>query len=146
MKVREEKGITLVALMALVTVLIIISGVALGEINKSNKDTKSDVFESEIRVVQNAVLQRKTEADLTKIDYDELPGQEIKKSEVQNIAKGINLKGYDGEYKILDPEELQKLGITNTEDTYIVNYNTGEVINKDKFDMFDEKLYIYATE
>ena len=97
-------------------------------------------------MVQHAVLQRKTQTDLTKTEYDDLPGTNISKSEVQSIANNVDLKGEDGDYKQLDTSALKELGITNTEDTYIVNYKTGEVINKDKFDTFDKKLYIYSKE
>ena len=149
MRVKEnEKGITLVSLIVLIIILAVLSIVSISAVVINQKETKTDAFKSELIMVKNAVLQRKTLADTAKIDYEELPGTTINKSEVEKIVreKNITLKGNDGDYKLLNADELEKLGITNTEDEYIVNYQTGEVINKDKFDMFDEALYIYSVE
>lgn len=149
MRVKEnEKGITLVSLIVLLVVLAVLSIVSISAVVINQRETKIDTFKSELIMVKNAVLQRKTLVDTTKTDYEELPGTEISKNEVDKIVKkkNITLKGNDGDYKLLNAGELEKLGITNTEDEYIVNYQTGEVINKDKFDMFDEALYIYSVE
>ena len=75
----------------------------------------------------------------------------IEKSEVQLIIDEINsisgenitLKGT--EYKKLSKDDLEKLGITGEEDTFIVNYNTGEVINETlKVTKSEKALYIYS--
>ena len=142
---KNEKGITLVALVGLVAVLVILAGVTLGELGRNKKETKSDVAKSELMMVQNAVLQRKTQGNLTSADYEELPGKNISKSEVQGIAKDVTLSGNDGEYKLLEKDDLEQLGITNTKDSYIVNYNTGEVLNKTRYNEFDEPLYVTST-
>ena len=101
-------------------------------------------------MVQNAILQRKIRNDSTKTDYEELPGEKISKEEVQELLKkkddSLVLKGKDDEYKQLDSQSLKQLGITNDVDTYIVNYNTGEVINKTQFENFEEILYVYSVE
>lgn len=142
---KTEKGITLVSLVIIVILLLIISGITFFELNRNTENTGSNIAESELKMVQNVILQIKTESDLTRTNYSELPGSDISKEEVQNIAKGIPLKGEEWEYKLLDKQALQGIGITNTEDTYIVNYNTGEVINKDRFNEFEKPLYIYSV-
>ena len=145
---KKEKGVTLLALIILVTILIVLATVSINGALKGHEDTKIDTLQSELEMVQNALLQRKTLSDKTNTNYSELPGKKINKSEVENIIKekSITLKGEDGDYKLLNKSELKDLGITNTEDEYIVNYKTGEVINKTKFDDFDKPLYVYSVE
>ena len=147
-RIKNDRGITLISLIILLTVMAILVSVSISAVVINQKETKIDTFKSELIMVKNAALQRKTLIDTTSTDYEELPGTEISKKEVEKVVrkKNITLKGNDGDYKLLNSGELEKLGITNTEDEYIVNYQTGEVINKDKFDMFDEALYIYSVE
>lgn len=88
-------------------------------------------------MIQHALLERYTKSQITK---EELPGADIKIEEVKNIIEEINnqtklnikLKGKDTEYKELSKQDLENLGITNENNIFIVNYNTGEVINKTK--------------
>ncbi len=143
----KEKGIAIISLVVTISVLIILAMVTITEVGKNQKETEKQVIESELVMVQNAVLQRKTSANIEQINYDELPGENIAVTEVKEIVGDISLKGNEGEYKILNEGALRELGITNTTDTYIVNYKTGEVINKDKFDFSEEKkMYITATD
>ena len=143
---KREDGITLIALIMTIIIIMILATACISGVILSNKESKSGVAKTELTMVQNAILQRKTQADLTKVDYEDLPGRNISKSEVQQIAKDVNLKGDDGDYKLLDQNSFKELGITNVTDSYIVNYETGEVINKDKFNMYDEQLYVYGVE
>ena len=142
---KGEKGITLVSIVIIILLLLIIAGITFSGISINTKNAAREVAESELKMVQNVVLQIKTESYLTRKNYSELPGKDILKEEVQNVAKGVLLKVEEGEYKLLDKQALQEIGITNTEDTYIVNYNTGEVINKDRFKEFEKPLYIYSV-
>ena len=49
------------------------------------------------------------------------------------------------EYKKLSTTDLENLGITKEEDTFIVNYKTGEVINASiKVTKSGKALYIYS--
>ena len=66
--------------------------------------------------------------------------------EIKDITgEDITLKGK--EYKELSISDLEKLGVTNEEDTFIVNYKTGEVINATKKVTESGKaLYVYSRE
>ena len=142
----REKGITLIALVITVSVLLMLTGITFAKYKMNKNHTVSQVLNSEIAMVKNAVLERKTQADLTRTDYSKLPGENNRKSQVEIVADYVTLLGNDGEYKLLNPENLEKLGITNVVDTYIVNYRTGEVINKDQYGKYEEaKLYVYGT-
>lgn len=149
MNIRKNKGITLITLVITIVVLLIISGISITGTITGQKETEESVQISELKIIQQAILQRYTKSQLTK---EELPGISINITEVQSIIneinnktqQNINLKGK--EYKRLNKIDLENLGITGEEDNiYIVNYNTGEVINETlKITQNGKPLYIYA--
>lgn len=152
MNIKNEKGITLVVLVIMVALLLIISGISITGGIRGQDTTKESVQFSELNMIQHAILERYTKAQLTK---ETLPGKNISLSEVQKVIDEINnissqnieLKGKEDEYKELTKEDLEKLEINKNKgtDTYIVNYNTGEVINKtQKVTKTNKALYIYA--
>ena len=143
---KDEKGIAIITLVVAITVLMVLAMVIISEVDKNQKQTESDLIESELIMVQNAVLQKNTNANISQTEYEELPGENIPIQEVKDLVDGIPLKGADGEYKVLDEEDLREIGITNTTDTYIVNYKTCEVMNKDKFDFNNKKMYVTAKD
>lgn len=158
--INNEKGITLLALVITIVVLIILSSIAVNVGKDGIKESKEDAMLSELGIVQNAILQRKTKADLTNEEY---PGETITEANINleetieeindNRASGeeeISRKDSDdSHYYFLSTENggLEELGITNSEDAYIVNYETGEVINyTTKLTGTGKPLYIYAKE
>lgn len=150
MNVRKNKGITLVALIITVILLLIISGISITGTMRGIKETKDASQFSELNMIQHIILERYAKAQLTK---ESLPGTTIQKSEVQTIINEINslsgesitLKAKETEYKELNKTELESLGITQEENIFIVNYNTGEVINKTlKVSKSGKALYIYS--
>lgn len=134
MNIRKNNGITLVALVITIIVLIIIASISITGILQDTDETKDNVAISELGMVQHAILERKTKAQLTK---EELPGQSVTSTQLQQVideikAKSgttITLEGNAEDYKLLDDEALQDLGIENYKSEYIVNYSTGEVID-----------------
>ena len=158
--INSEKGITLLALVITIVVLIILASITVNIGKEGIKESKEDAMLSELAMVQNAILQRKTKADLTQEDY---PGETIATAGINleevieeiydNRASGeeeISKKDSDNNhYYFLSTENggLEALGITNSEDAYIVNYETGEVINyTTKLTGTGKPLYIYARE
>lgn len=150
MNLRKTNGVTLVALIITVILLLIISGISITGTLRGHKETKEASQISELNMIQHAILERYTKAQLTK---EELPGTTIKQNDVQTIideikditGEDITLKGK--EYKELSISDLEKLGVTNEEDTFIVNYKTGEVINATKKVTESGKaLYVYSRE
>ena len=140
--INHEKGITLLALVITIVVLIILASITINIGKDGIKESKENTMLSELGMVQNAILQRKTKADLTNETY---PGETITEANINleetiqeindNRASGeeeISRKDSDdSHYYFLSTENggLEELGITNSEDAYIVNYETGEVIN-----------------
>lgn len=148
MNIRKNKGITLVALVITIILLIIISGISITGTIGNQKEAEAATQIEELNMIQQAILQRYTKSQLTK---EELPGTKIDKQQVETIISeinttagtSINLKGT--EYFQLNNEDLKKIGITGKEDIYIVNYKTGEVINNTiKVTNSGEALYIYS--
>lgn len=148
MNIRKNNGITLIALVISIIILIILAGISISGTIRGQDETEEEVQIIELNIVQHAILERNTKAQLTK---ESLPGTIIEKTEVQKIidemnsisGENINLKGT--EYKQLNKEDLEKLGIIDEEDIFIVNYSTGEVINKTlKVTKSKKALYIYS--
>lgn len=150
MNIRESKGITLVTLVLTVVLLLIISGISITGTLRGHEEAEEVSQISELNMIQHAILERYTKAQLTK---ETLPGTEISKAEVEEIIKSINDKSGENivlkgtEYKKLDKSDLKNLGITDEEDTFIVNYKTGEVINVSKrVTKSGKALYVYSKE
>lgn len=148
MDIRKNGGITLITLVIAVVLLLIISGISITGTLRGHEETEEASQISELNMIQHAILERYTKAQLTK---ETLPGTTMDIGEVQSIIEEINsisdeditLKGK--EYKQLSTTDLENLGITKEEDTFIVNYKTGEVINASKKVTKSRKaLYIYS--
>lgn len=148
MNLRKTNGVTLVALIITVILLLIISGISITGTLRGHKETKEASQISELNMIQHAILERYTKAQLTK---EELPGTLIAKTEVEEIINDINAKSGKNitlkgtEYKRLDVSDLKNLGIKKEEDSFIVNYKTGEVINETiKVTKSGSALYVYS--
>ena len=148
MNIRKNKGITLIALVITIIVLLVIASISITGGIRGQKETEETKQITELTMIQHALLERYTKSQLTK---EELPGNDIAISEVQNIVDDINnrangnisLKADEG-YKELDETAMELLGFTNSNDTYIVNYKTGEVINKTiRVTESGRALYVY---
>ena len=117
----NEKGVTLVALIITIIILLILSGVSITIGGYSIDSYKNNALESEIRMVQTAVMSQ-YEKYITTKDVSLLVGEQCSESG--------NINATTKEYNLLEPEDLEKIGMENLKDAYIVNYKTGEVINK----------------
>ena len=148
MNERQNKGITLITLSITIVILIIISGISITGAIMGKNETEDSALLSELNMIQHAVLERHIKAQLTK---EELPGTKIEKSEVQKIIDEINTKSTESiqlkgtEYKELSISDLESLGIMQEDNKFIVNYETGEVINTTlKVTSSGKALYIYS--
>lgn len=158
--INKEKGITLLALVVTIIMLIILASTIVNIGQNEIKESEENAKLSELGIVQNAILQRKTKADLTDEDY---PGETIIEANInlEKTIEEINNNRASGEEEIIKKDDdnsnyyflstenggLEELGITNSEDAYIVNYETGEIINyTTKLTETGKPLYIYAIE
>ena len=158
--INKEKGITLLALVVTIIMLIILASTIVNIGQNEIKESEENAKLSELGIVQNAILQRNTKADLTGEDY---PGEIITEANInlEETIEEMNNHRASGEEEITKKDDdnnhyyflsienggLEELGITNSEDAYIVNYETGEVINyTTKLTETGKPLYIYARE
>lgn len=116
----SDKGITLATLVITIIVLLILAGVTITIGSFSTDSYKDNILESEIMMVQTAI-HNQYEKYLTTKDKDLLVGTKCDENGNENT---------NGEYNLLKPKDLEEIGMENPKDTYIVNYKTGEVINK----------------
>lgn len=140
----NEKGVTMIILVVTLAVFLIIIGIVVTNGIDSVNSTKRSKFLDDLKIVQHSVLEQYTRYTVFK-DTSVLKGEKITNmQELKNLASsvGVNLIENDNYYK-LDKEDLSSLGIKSTNDIYIVNYFTGEVLNYSRAEK-GEKYYIFG--
>jgi type II secretory pathway pseudopilin PulG len=161
-KNKNERGITLIALVITIIVLIILAGIGIGASTgmKGNiQNTTTNLAKEELAEVQQAVLEIDIKYNQTK-NINSIIGNVITYSEAQTYLSkiGMSLKAEEYSdtsdtsdkekyYYILKPSDLENIGLKNSEDTYMVNYSTGEVFNVTKQKTADgELLYTFIED
>ena len=136
---KDNKGISLIALIITITVMIIIAGVSM--YNNTEDMTKSDeqLTLSELEEVKHFVGENYLNYVQTNNDSF-LVGTKISNSEAEQLAESIGVtlitipnkfnKQKEAAYYRLNINELAQMGIDNAKSMYVVNYVTGEVINE----------------
>ena len=165
MNKRKNSGITIIALTITIILLLIIASVTISIGLNSLKDSKENLKLSELNMVQQAVLENYTKYKTTNNDIYIL-GNQVSYSDMQTLISEINSKNTTGEnitlkvsdytsgaldisiyYYELSQEDLEEMGISDTDETYIVNFSTGEVINKTlKVTGSGKPLYTHAMD
>ncbi len=129
MKFKSEKGITIISLIITIIVLTIIAGVVIYMGITGAKEVNDSKLNTELQMVQHAVLEQYAKYKTTR-DNAYLIGDKLEQSQVTQIANelGIQLDSNKDYYK-LNKAHLKEIGIKDSDDEYIVNYISGEVIN-----------------
>lgn len=167
---KNNKGITLIALTITIIVIIIIASVGTYAGAQALKDSKEDAQIAEVRMIQQAILENYTKYKTTGnvnylvgtqiTDYTIVEGVisdinskssetaitlKISKSDYESLDFSIdNNKQYA--YYELEKEHLVALGVQQENDKFIVNYSTGEVINNNlRVTRTGKPLYIYSV-
>lgn len=159
--IESQKGITLMALVITIIVLLIIAGIGIGEIAGNSGDmnqTKDTLALSELKKIQQAVLENYIkyqqvgneslfignyiEYSIAQQELNEIiPGETLKANTQDNSSENAYYKVTAGNLKSLGLDNI------NSNDEYIVNYSTGEVFNiTQKKTAKNEPLYIYAKD
>lgn len=149
---KDNKGITMVALVITIIVLLILASVSIGGSLITKREAVENAMVTELNMVEHAALERYTKVSITGEEYpgtqyvtiDELKQdleQAASTAGVTSILSGSGSnpivlqsetetdENGNTKYYRLGKDDLSKLGITNTEDEYIINYERGEVIN-----------------
>lgn len=154
-KNNSSSGVTLIALAITIIVLLIIAGVSVTIGMSSSKQAKENKLITELGMINHAVLERYTKAKLTKEEY---PGVKVSETGIDIDAVISDISSQSGQsitkkdtnkdnyyYLSNSNNGLRDLGIKDAEDEYIVNYETGEVINyTTRVTNTNKPLYIYS--
>ena len=102
--INKEKGITLLALVVTIIMLIILASTIVNIGQNEIKESEENARLSELGIVQNAILQRKTKADLTDEDY---PGETIIEANInlEKTIEEINNNRASGEEEIIKKDD-----------------------------------------
>lgn len=136
MKFHEDRqGVMMVVLAITLAIIFILAGIGVNIGVESVKTTQDSKLTYELEVVQHAVLEQYMKYKTTK-NKSYLVGNKMEQQEVEELASqlGITLVNipdtYDNkDYYQLDKASLLEIGISNTDDEYVINYISGEVIN-----------------
>lgn len=151
---KNNKGITLIALIITIVVLSILSSIVIISVKEKNgiqKEAKDSKKLLELQEVQQAVLETYIKYKQTE-NTDYLIGIQCNsKSDINTYAgeeaKILKDSEYTNYYILKDEEDFKKIGIDRVSDFYIVNYTTGEVLNYTTLKNYDGKvLYTSAEE
>lgn len=155
-KIKNNKGITLVALVITIIVLLILASITVYVGTDSIKQSKENILLTEVGMVQHAALERYTQESI--MNSNKYPGtpyssmEEIKSaiSELtsdQELTQLLNNNTTPEDYYLLTPTDLEEMQIENVEDSYIVNYKLGLAINiTNQKTSSGEPVYVYAKD
>lgn len=127
---REEKGITLIALVVTIIVLLILVSIGISGGRASINVAKDNKLIADLSMVQHAILERYSKYKLTK-EEQMLVGTKIEYEDAEDAANELDqVLPNEGEYYRLEQDDLKKLGLTEAQHTYIVNYEQGIAFNE----------------
>lgn len=152
---KNQKGVTMIALIITIIVLLIIASISIGSALNSHETAAKNKLLTEVGMVQHAALERYTKQ--VTIGNEDFPGEEYtSKSEIEADIDKIKNDSKLSEilnnttpedYYFLDKNALKNLGVTDTEDSYIINYKLGIAINATVQVTEDgQPLYVYSKD
>ena len=151
---RKNEGITLIALIVTIIVMLIIAGVSVYSGTDEIKSAKENMYFSELTIIQHAVEEAYYQYKLTKNENYFNKFEDSVATDIASVAAnlGITLQvtnlvnaNPDVLYYRLTPEKLKEIGIKSSENTFIVNFSTGEVINETIGEINSKVLYLKGT-
>ena len=152
---KNQKGVTMIALIITIIVLLIIASISIGSALNSHETAAKNKLLTEVGMVQHAALERYTKQ--VTIGNEDFPGEEYtSKSEIEadidmikndsKLSEILNNTTPE-DYYFLDKNALKNLGVTVTEDSYIINYKLGIAINATVQVTEDgQPLYVYSKD
>ena len=107
-------------------------------------------------MVQHAALERYTQESIMNSNQypgtpyssmDDIKDELTELGSDQKLTQLLNNNSTPGDYYLLTPTDLEELQITNTEDSYIINYKLGLAINiTNQKTGSGEPAYVYAKD
>lgn len=128
--IKKENGITLVSLVITIIILLILATISINWGKTSLTQSEDNKLQAELEMVHHAVLEtytkHKTQAQVVE---QNLPGEIVNINNESGIPNDIKQNMTGIYYKLSEKDQFKKIGMKNVKDTYIVNYETGEVLN-----------------
>lgn len=148
-RMKNNKGITLIALIITIVVLLIIAGISISGGITGIEEANDNRTMTELEKVQHAITQRYSKFELTKdtslivgTKIDDLPTIPTPTGETKaptwkvfQVTSGATVSTHpERKYYRLSKSDLQNLGLTGSENgsSYIVNYYSGEIFDENK--------------
>lgn len=127
---KNNKGITLVALIVTIIVLLILASIGISGGRASINMAKDNRVITDLNMVQHAILERYSKYKLTQ-DEQMLAGTKIDYEDAESSAEQLDhVLPNEGDYYRLQPADLKNLGLTDAQHTYVVNYEKGIAFNE----------------
>ena len=146
----KNSGVTMITLIIMIIVLLILAGVSINGTIIGNNSSQSNIKKTELEMVQHAIVERYTKYKLTKdssllIGTITIPENNAEEGLTWKLTQGQIGTDVEKKYYQLNSANLKEIGFTSeTTDSYIVNYYTGEVYNTTQHKTKNgELLYIY---
>ena len=128
--IKDNKGITLVTLVITIIVIVLIAGVTTYSGIDASKKARENKFKIELSIVQHAIEEVYYKYTISENENIFIGRKLTDLSEISTDIRQQLISNTVGDYYELSQVQLKSIGVNNAEDTYIVNYKTGEVINK----------------
>ncbi len=127
--IKNEKGVTLVALIITIIVMIILASITIAASTNLNKETQLKNLQTNMMLIQAKAeeIYNKYECG----DISELPGEDCDDNDALTSLNQSN----DEEYikHLVNSTEEKNLGLEVGSEDFYVNYKTGEVYSKTGF-------------
>lgn len=131
-KIKKEHGITMMVLVITVVILIILSAIIIQYSINGIEYSREKKLLSDLETVQHAVYEQyeqyRTTGDSSFI-IGSVASESDKATLEEHSWKITTPTEIEEKYYKLNQDDLEKIGIENTKDEYIVNYKTGECYN-----------------
>ena len=128
---RNEKGITIIALAVIIAVIIIISGAAIYKGVESYREAEKLTFGAELEMIQKKVNETYEKFNMTNgVVLDNLPGQKISElsSETKNKIELLGI-GDLSHCRYFNKDTLEDIGVTGIKREIIVDWATRNVFD-----------------
>lgn len=156
MKIKNEKGITLITLVITVILLVMIAAVSIGEVGDIITQVNKETICTDMLLIQAKAKVLNEKANFNK-DETMLAGQKLSEvtgnTEIDTLKTNGIISESDANYSKYyvwnkQTVEEQQLGLEGFEDTqiYIVNYATEEVIYPQGYEHTDGNTYYKLSE
>lgn len=164
---KNSKGITIITLIITIIVMIILATISIKYGLRSINSVQDSTIETGLETVQQALIQQYTKVNSIGGDKKEYYGTPQSEKDIEKILEKHGVKGSenkfnllnfdytnnkytstvteDNAYYLLNPSDLEKLGITGAKgSSYLVNYSTGEVWDLGNV-KYDDGEYAYIN-